>query len=113
MGWLRNIPRTSALSMPSVISCARMSAMPPEESVVLNYLGYSWVDQGMHLKTAMDYIRKAVKLKPEDGYYVDSLGWAYFRLGNLPAAVENLEHAVELKADDPIITDHLGHAALQ
>ncbi len=85
-------------------------ALSPDESVVLNYLGYSWVDQGMHLKTAMDYIRKAVKLKPEDGYYVDSLGWAYFRLGNLPAAVEQLERAVELRPDDPIINDHLGDA---
>ena len=88
----------------------RALALSPEESVVLNYLGYSWVDQGMHLKTAMDYIRKAVKLKPEDGYYVDSLGWAYFRLGNLPAAVEQLERAVELRPDDPIINDHLGDA---
>jgi tetratricopeptide (TPR) repeat protein len=85
-------------------------ALSPEESVVLNYLGYSWVDQGMHLKTAMDYIRKAVKLKPEDGYYVDSLGWAYFRLGNLSAAVEQLERAVELRPDDPVINDHLGDA---
>jgi Flp pilus assembly protein TadD len=77
---------------------------------VLNYLGYSWVDQGQNMKQAMDYIRKAVKLKPDDGYYVDSLGWAYYRLGNLPAAVENLERAVELKPDDPIINDHLGDA---
>ncbi|MGA7456381.1 MAG: tetratricopeptide repeat protein [Methyloceanibacter sp.] len=85
-------------------------ALSPEESLVLNYLGYSWVDQGQNLKQAMDYIRKAVKLKPDDGYYVDSLGWAYFRLGNLAAAVENLERAVELKPDDPIINDHLGDA---
>ena len=85
-------------------------ALSPDESLVLNYLGYSWVDQGSNLKQAMDYIRKAVKLKPDDGYYVDSLGWAYYRLGNLPAAVENLEHAVELKPDDPIINDHLGDA---
>jgi tetratricopeptide (TPR) repeat protein len=84
--------------------------LSPDESLVLNYLGYSWVDQGSNLKQAMDYIRKAVKLKPDDGYYVDSLGWAYFRLGNLPAAVENLERAVELKPDDPIINDHLGDA---
>jgi tetratricopeptide (TPR) repeat protein len=85
-------------------------ALSPDESLVLNYLGYSWVDQGSNLKQAMDYIRKAVKLKPDDGYYVDSLGWAYYRLGNLPAAVENLERAVELKPDDPIINDHLGDA---
>jgi Flp pilus assembly protein TadD len=64
----------------------------------------------MNLKQAMEYIRKAVKLKPDDGYYVDSLGWAYYRLGQLPAAVEHLERAVELKPDDPIINDHLGDA---
>ncbi|MGH6793569.1 MAG: tetratricopeptide repeat protein, partial [Methyloceanibacter sp.] len=68
---------------------------------------------GMNLKQAMEYIRKAVKLKPDDGYYVDSLGWAYFKLGNLPAAVENLERAVELRPDDPIINDHLGDAYWQ
>lgn len=82
----------------------------PDESLILNYLGYSWVDQGMNLKQAMDYIRKAVNLKPDDGYYVDSLGWAYYRLGNMPAAVEHLERAVELRPDDPIINDHLGDA---
>jgi tetratricopeptide (TPR) repeat protein len=85
-------------------------SLSPEESLVLNYLGYSWIDQGRNVKQAMDYIRKAVKLKPDDGYYVDSLGWAYFRLGNLQAAVETLERAVELKPDDPIINDHLGDA---
>jgi tetratricopeptide (TPR) repeat protein len=88
----------------------RALQLSPDESLVLNYLGYSWVDQGINLKQAMDYIRKAVTLKPDDGYYVDSLGWAYFRLGNLPAAVEHLERAVELKPDDPIINDHLGDA---
>ena len=86
----------------------RALSLSPDESLVLNYLGYSWVDQGRNLKQAMDYIRRAVKLKPDDGYYVDSLGWAYYRLGNLPAAVENLERAVELKPDDPVINDHLG-----
>jgi tetratricopeptide (TPR) repeat protein len=82
----------------------------PDESLILNYLGYSWVDQGMNLEQAMDYIRKAVSLKPDDGYYVDSLGWAYYRLGNMPQAVEHLERAVELRPDDPIINDHLGDA---
>ena len=85
-------------------------SLSPDESLVLNYLGYSWIDQGRNVKQAMDYIRKAVKLKPDDGYYVDSLGWAYFRLGNLQSAVETLERAVELKPDDPIINDHLGDA---
>ena len=84
--------------------------LSPEESPVLNYLGYTWVDQSQNLKTAMDYIRKAVKLKPDDGYYIDSLGWAYYRLGNIQSAVEYLERAVELRPDDPVINDHLGDA---
>ena len=88
----------------------RALELSPDESPVLNYLGYTWVDQNQNLKTAMDYIRKAVKLKPDDGYYVDSLGWAYFRIGNLQSAVEQLERAVELKPDDPVINDHLGDA---
>jgi tetratricopeptide (TPR) repeat protein len=84
--------------------------LSPDESPVLNYLGYTWIDQSQNLKTAMDYIRKAVKLKPDDGYYIDSLGWAYYRLGNIQSAVEHLERAVELKPDDPVINDHLGDA---
>jgi tetratricopeptide (TPR) repeat protein len=82
--------------------------LSPDEPLVLNYLGYTWVDKDTNLKMGMDYIRKAVKLKPEDGYYVDSLGWAYYRLGDLQNAVSQMEHAVELKPDDPIINDHLG-----
>jgi tetratricopeptide (TPR) repeat protein len=88
----------------------RALELSPDESPVLNYLGYTWVDQSQNLKTAMDYIRKAVKLKPDDGYYIDSLGWAYYRLGNIQSAVEHLERAVELKPDDPVINDHLGDA---
>ena len=55
-------------------------------------------------------IRRAVEQRPDDGYIVDSLGWAYFRLGNYDEAVKNLERAVELKPDDPTINDHLGDA---
>ena len=84
--------------------------LDPEQPLVLNYLGYSWVDQGRNLKQAMELIRKAVKLDPNDGYFVDSLGWAHYRLGNYPKAVEHLERAVELRPDDPVINDHLGDA---
>jgi tetratricopeptide (TPR) repeat protein len=82
----------------------------PDQPLVLNYLGYSWVDQGVHLDEGMDMIRKAVEQRPDDGYIVDSLGWAYFRTGNFDEAVKNLERAVELKPDDPTINDHLGDA---
>jgi tetratricopeptide (TPR) repeat protein len=80
----------------------------PDQPLVLNYLGYSWVDQGVHLDEGMDMIRKAVEQRPDDGYIVDSLGWAYFRTGNYDEAVKNLERAVELKPEDPTINDHLG-----
>jgi len=82
----------------------------PEQPLVLNYLGYSWVDQGVHLDDGMDMIRRAVEQRPDDGYIVDSLGWAYFRTGSYDDAVKNLERAVELKPDDPTINDHLGDA---
>ena len=82
----------------------------PEQPHVLNYLGYSWVDQGSNLDEGMRMIKKSVEQRPDDGYIVDSLGWAWFRLGNYEEAVRQLEHAVELKPVDPTINDHLGDA---
>jgi Flp pilus assembly protein TadD len=82
----------------------------PEQPHVLNYLGYSWIDQGVHLDEGMDMIKRAVQQRPDDGYIVDSLGWAYFRIGNYEEAVKQLEHAIELKPEDPTINDHLGDA---
>jgi tetratricopeptide (TPR) repeat protein len=58
----------------------------------------------------MDMIRRSVEQRPDDGYIVDSLGWAFFRTGNYDEAVKNLERAVELKPEDPTINDHLGDA---
>jgi tetratricopeptide (TPR) repeat protein len=85
----------------------------PDQPLVLNYLGYSWVDKGVHLNAGMDMIRHAVEQRPDDGYIVDSLGWAYYRTGNYDEAVKNLERAVLLKPDDPTINDHLGDAYWQ
>ena len=80
----------------------------PEQPHVLNYLGYSWIDQGVHLDDGMSMIKRSVEQRPDDGYIVDSLGWAYYRLGNYDEAVKNLERAVELKPVDPTLNDHLG-----
>jgi tetratricopeptide (TPR) repeat protein len=82
----------------------------PDQPQVLNYLGYSWIDQGVNLDEGMKMIRKAVDQRPDDGYIVDSLGWAYYRIANYDEAVKNLERAVELKPEDPTINDHLGDA---
>lgn len=84
--------------------------LSPDQSLVLNYLGYSWVDQGVNLKQGLKLIERAVQLKPDDGYIVDSLGWAHFRLGNFKQAVKYLERAVELRPEDPTLNDHLGDA---
>jgi tetratricopeptide (TPR) repeat protein len=84
--------------------------LSPDQPLVLNYLGYSWVDMGMNLDEAMRMIRKAVDLRPNDGYIVDSLGWAHYRLGRYEEAVTELERAVSLRPDDPVIHDHLGDA---
>lgn len=82
----------------------------PDQPLALNYLGYSWVDQNRNLKEGMSLIEKAVALKPDDGYIVDSLGWAHYKLGNYAEAVRFLERAVELKPQDPVLNDHLGDA---
>lgn len=84
--------------------------LQPDQPDVLNYLGYSWVDQGIHLDRARKMIEKAVELRPNDGAIVDSLGWALFRMGDFANAVKVLEHAVELRPEDPTINDHLGDA---
>jgi len=84
--------------------------LEPNQPLVLNYLGYSWVDKNLNLQRALKMIRKAVKLRPADGYIVDSLGWAQYRLNDFENAVITLERAVNLKPDDPIINDHLGDA---
>ncbi|GAA0772542.1 tetratricopeptide repeat protein [Roseibium denhamense] len=77
---------------------------------VLNYLGYSLVDQGLKLDEALEMIKTAVELRPTDGYIVDSLGWVYFRLGRYEEAVVELEKAIALRPSDPVINDHLGDA---
>jgi tetratricopeptide (TPR) repeat protein len=85
----------------------------PDQPYLLNYLGYSWVERGVHLDQALKLIEKAVKLRPEDGYIVDSMGWVLYMLGSYDGAVTNLERAAELKPQDPVINDHLGDAYWQ
>jgi tetratricopeptide (TPR) repeat protein len=82
----------------------------PDQPYVLNYLGYSWVERGVHLDQALPLIEKAVKLRPEDGYIVDSMGWVLYMLGQYDGAVSNLERAAELRPQDAVINDHLGDA---
>lgn len=92
------------------VDLKRALELSPDQALVMNYLGYSWIDQGVNLDEGMKLIKKAVELKPDDGYIVDSLGWAYYRLGKFEDAVRELERAVELRPQDPVMNDHLGDA---
>jgi len=91
----------------------RALELQPEQPLVLNYLGYSWIDKGQNLEPALKMIQRAVELRPNDGYIVDSLGWAYYRLGDFGNATQILEHAIELLPEDPTVNDHLGDAYWQ
>jgi len=84
--------------------------LSPEQPYVLNYLGYSWIDQGLHLEEGMKMLERATELRPDDGAITDSVGWAHYRLGKYDKAVEWLERATEQKGDDATITEHLGDA---
>lgn len=81
-----------------------------DEPLVLNYLGYTWIDRGEHLERARGMVARAVELRPEDGFIRDSLGWAEYRMGDYEAAAATLEKAVSLQPVDPIINEHLGDA---
>jgi tetratricopeptide (TPR) repeat protein len=84
--------------------------LSPEQPELLNYLGYSWVDRGRNIPTALTMLEKARSLRPYDGYIVDSVGWAYYQLGRYDDAAKTLEAAVLLVPGDPTINDHLGDA---
>jgi len=87
--------------------------LKPDQPDVLNYLGYTWVDQGHNVEKGRKLIERAVELRPNDGAIVDSLGWALYRMGEYQQAVKLLERAAELKAEDPTINEHLGDAMYQ
>lgn len=84
--------------------------LSPEQPYVLNYLGYSWIDQGVHLDEGMKMLKRATELRPDDGAITDSVGWAYYRLGKYDEAVTWLERASEQKGDDATVVEHLGDA---
>jgi Flp pilus assembly protein TadD len=84
--------------------------LSPDEPELLNFLCYGWVDRGLHLQEALPMLQKAVDAEPQSGAMIDSLGWAYYRLGDFGNAVDKLEQAVGLEPGDPDVNDHLGDA---
>ena len=78
----------------------------PDQAHVLNYLAYSWIDKGINLDEGLEMLKKANQIKKEDGYIIDSLGWAYYAKKDYIEAERFLQRAVELLPFDPIINDH-------
>ncbi len=86
----------------------RALVLSPGEPRLLNELGYGYVDRGENLAQALEMIQQAVAAAPDEGYIIDSLAWAYFRLGRYQDAVAPIEKASRLMPVDPVVTDHLG-----
>jgi Flp pilus assembly protein TadD len=86
----------------------QLLAMRPNDAATLNYLGYMWADQGVQLQRAREMLEKAVAREPRNAAYLDSLGWAYFRLGELPQAEQKLREAYRREPADPTIEEHIG-----
>jgi tetratricopeptide (TPR) repeat protein len=80
----------------------------PKNAVALNYIGYMLADRGIRLQEALQYVKEALAIDPNNGAYLDSLGWALFKLNQLAEAEKYLLQAVDLVRNDPIIADHLG-----
>ena len=91
----------------------KIITLDPDNGAALNYVGYTWADNNRNLEKALMYIRKAMKLLPDDGYIRDSLGWVYFKMGDDEQAIIELEKASEMVKDDPVIKEHLGDVYLQ
>ncbi len=97
----------------AMVKMQEVLRLDQDNAYALNYVGYTWADRNMKLKEALKYLKKAVSLKPDDGYIRDSLGWAYFKAGDIKRAVVELEKAIDMVADDPAINEHLGDAYLK
>jgi tetratricopeptide (TPR) repeat protein len=92
----------------AIAEMRRAIELNPNNAAALNYLGYTYAEMGTQLDDAERLIRRALAIEPDDGFYVDSLGWVYFQRKDYETARQHLEHAVELAGDDPTVTEHLG-----
>ncbi|MBN1760452.1 MAG: tetratricopeptide repeat protein [Chitinispirillaceae bacterium] len=86
----------------------KVLVLRPDDPATLNYLGYMWAEQGKHLDTAKAYLERALEQEPNNGAFLDSYAWVYFRLGEFDSAFVYLQKAIERIYDDPVLYDHLG-----
>ena len=91
----------------------KVLAADPLNASAANYLGYMLADRGVRLEESLKYIQKALELEPNNGAYLDSLGWAYYKMDRCDLAEPHLEKAARLMSNDPTIHEHLGHVYLR
>jgi tetratricopeptide (TPR) repeat protein len=92
----------------ALATMARVLAISPDEPYALNYLGYTWAERGEKLDMALEYVEKALELKPGDGFILDSVGWVLFKMGRFNEALEVLQKSIAIEGDDPAINEHIG-----
>ena len=97
---------------PAEAEFRKVLKVDPDNAGALNYIGYMLADRNMRLQESLDLITKALDMEPDNGAYLDSLGWVYFRLGRLPEAEENLRRAVDKTPRDPTVHDHLAQVLM-
>jgi Flp pilus assembly protein TadD len=91
-----------------IAAMEKVIALDPKNATALNYLGYTFADRNMRLPEAEQLIRRALEIRPDDGYFLDSLAWVHFRRGDYKRAEEELLRALKFVPDDPVILEHLG-----
>ncbi len=92
----------------AVSAFRHLISLTPDFAPALNYLGYMWTERGENLEEALRFVERAVALDPNNGAYLDSLGWAFFRLGRFESARGHLERAALLLPEDATVFEHLG-----
>ncbi len=87
---------------------SKVLAIDPKNANALNYIGYSYAEMGTNLAKAKEMIIQALDILPDDGYFMDSLGWVYFKMGQRKKALDTILEAIKRVPDDPVIQEHLG-----
>jgi tetratricopeptide (TPR) repeat protein len=91
-----------------IAAMEKVIALDPKHATALNYLGYTFADRNMRLPEAEKLVLRALEIRPDDGYFLDSLAWVHFRKGDYSRAEEELRKALKSVPDDPVVLEHLG-----
>jgi tetratricopeptide (TPR) repeat protein len=94
----------------SIERMKRVVVLNPDDAQAHNYLGYTYAEMGINLEEALSHVKRALENRPDDGFFIDSLGWVYYQMKRYHDAVRYLEKAASLVTDDPAILEHLGDA---